>query len=84
MTEEELLEIIMTYLPESLEGWIGTGMAISAVLSLILPAPAEDSHRAYKICHRALCIFGLGASKLKAAGKIGKLAKIGKAIGRRP
>lgn len=83
MTEEELLEIILTFLPESLEGWIGTGMALSAVLSLILPAPADDSHPAYKVCHRAICIFGLGASKLRAAGKLGKLAKIGAAIGRR-
>ena len=77
MTEDELLELLLNFLPESLEGWLGTVIAIAAVLSLVLPAPAEESHPAYKICHRLICVFGLGAGRLKAAGKLGKLAKLG-------
>ena len=83
MTEDELVELLLNFLPESLEMWLGAGMAISAVLSMVLPAPAENSHPAYRICHRAICIFGLGASKLRAAGKLEKLGKIAKIIGRK-
>lgn len=72
MTEEELVEFLLAFLPESFGGWLGAGMAISAILSLILPKPAENSHPAWKICHRAICVFGLGAGKLKAAGRLAK------------
>lgn len=82
MSEEELLETIMALVPESLGVWLGAGMAASAVLSLILPAPAENSHPAYKICYRAIRIFGLGAGKLKGMGKIGAAARIGAALRR--
>lgn len=76
MTEDEILELLLNFLPESLEGWLGMGLAVCAILSLILPPPAEDAHPAYRIGHRLICIFGLGAGKLKAAGKIGKIGTL--------
>ena len=82
MTEDEILELLLNFLPESWEGWLGTVIAIAAVLSLVLPAPAEDAHPAYRIGHRLICIFGLGVGKLKAAGKLGKIARIGSILKR--
>ncbi len=79
MTEEDLLEILLAFLPESFEGWAATVVSVSAILSFILPAPAENAHPALRIGHRLIGILGLGATKLRAAGKIGGALRKGKA-----
>lgn len=71
MTEEELLEILLAFLPESFEGWAATVVSVSALLSFILPKPADDAHPVLRIGHKFICVMGLGATKLRAAGKIG-------------
>lgn len=83
MPEDEIIEILLGIMPESLEGWLGVSMAISALLSIILPAPSENAHPVLKIGHKAICVLGLGAGKLKGMGKIGAIAKIGAAIRRK-
>lgn len=74
MTEEDLLEVLTAFMPETLEGWLALAVILCAFLAIILPAPKEGSHPAWKTCHRAICILGMGAGKLRAAGKIGKIA----------
>ena len=70
MTEEELIEFLMAFLPESLEGWLAWAMLVSAVLSYVLPTPPDDAHPALRMGHRFICILGCGATKLRAAGKL--------------
>lgn len=70
MTEEELVEFLMAFLPESLEGWLAYAMLISAVLSCVLPAPSGDAHPALRAGYKFVCILGCGATRLRAAGKI--------------
>lgn len=74
MFEEELLEIIFAYIPATFEGWMGVAVAACALVSMAVPAPDETSHPAWKIGHRIISIIGLGAGKLRAAGKLGKIA----------
>lgn len=76
MGEEELVEVVLAYMPETFEGWAAVGVTICALVSLAVPAPAEDSHPVWKIGHRIISIIGLGAGKLRAAGKIGKIASV--------
>lgn len=73
MPEEELLELLLAFLPESLEDWAAYVVTVSAILSFILPTPADDAHPLLKAGHKAICVFGLGATKLKTAGKIGQI-----------
>lgn len=83
MTEEELLELLVALVPESFEGWMAIMVTASAILSIILPKPSDDAHPLVRIGHKAICLIGLGAGRLKAAGKIGAIAKIGSALRRR-
>lgn len=68
MDEAEILEMILAWLPETLEGWLAIGCGACAILAIAIPEPPESAHPAIKICHRLVCIFGLGAGKLRAAG----------------
>lgn len=72
MTEEELIELLMAFVPESFEGWLAYVIPISAILSYILPAPPENAHPVVKAGHKMLFILGIGASKIRAAGKVAK------------
>lgn len=76
MSEEELLELVIGFLPDTLEGWTGVVLVISAMLSLILPAPRSSDSAFYKGLHKALCIISLGTGKLKTAGRIGRFGRI--------
>lgn len=76
MTEAELLDMLAALAPEGWEGWLALGFGLCALLSVILPEPPESAHPALKCGHRALCILGLGASRLKAAGRLGKVARL--------
>lgn len=73
MSEDDLLELVVAFLPETLEGWAAVAVLACLVVSLVVPAPSEDSHPAWIIGHRLIRILGLGAGKLRGAGKIGKL-----------
>ena len=84
MDEAEILEFILACLPETFEGWAGLVMAGCAILSLALPAPAEDAHPLIRFGHRMMCIVGLGAGKLRTAGKLGKLGKLANLVRRKP
>lgn len=70
MTEEELIEFLMAFWPESLEGWLAYVMLASAILSYVLPKPSDDAHPILRAGHRFVCILGCGATKLRAAGKV--------------
>lgn len=76
MEELELVELILGYLPETLEGWAGIGLVICAILSIALPAPAEDAHPLVHAGHKIIRILGLGAGRLRTSGKLGKLVNI--------
>ena len=76
MTEDDLLELLTAFAPETLEGWLALGVIICAIVAVAVPPPAENSHPAWKVCHRVICIFGMGAGRMRAAGKIGKLGKL--------
>lgn len=80
MSEEELLELLISFAPERLESWAPIVVTASAFLSFILPKPKEDAHPLVRAGYKVICVFGLGAGRLKAAGKLGKLAKIGTAL----
>lgn len=81
MDEAEFLEFLISWLPDDPELWIGSVMAVCALLAIVLPKPCESAHPLFKIGHRVICVLGMGAGKLKAAGKIGKLGKIAKIFG---
>lgn len=76
MTEAELLDLLMGLMPEDWEGWLAAGFGLCAILSLIIPAPAKNAHPVLKCGHRTLCILGLGAGRLKAAGRLGKIGRL--------
>lgn len=78
--EAELLELLAALVPEGWEGWLALGFGLCALLSVILPEPSESAHPALKCGHRALSVLGLGASRLKAAGRLGKLVSLGKRL----
>ena len=84
MDESEILEFILAYLPETFEGWAGLVMALCAILSLALPAPAENAHPLVRFGHRLMRIAGLGAGKLRAAGRLGKIGKLASLLRRKP
>lgn len=73
MSEEELLELLVSFAPESLEGWMAIAVTASAILSYILPKPKEDAHILVRTGHKIICVLGLGATKLRAAGKVGQI-----------
>lgn len=75
MTEEDLFELILTFTPGSLEGWLATVVTISAFLSFILPKPDEDAHPLLRAGHKVICVLGLGATRLRAAGKVGGILR---------
>lgn len=76
MNEDDFLELLDFFMPESVEGWLAAGMIVCAVLAAILPEPDEKAHPAWKFCHKAIQICGMGAGKMKAAGRLGKLTGI--------
>ena len=76
MTEDDLLELLTAFMPETLEGWLAVAVIICAIVAVAMPTPPENAHPAVKVCHRIICIFGMGAGKMRAAGKLGKLAGI--------
>lgn len=78
MTEDELLEMLLAFVPENWGGWLAFAVTVAALLAIVLPAPKEDAHPAVRVCHRLVCILGLGSSRLRAAGKLGALLKKGK------
>lgn len=75
MPEDELLELLLACLPESLQGWLASVVAVSALLSFILPRPEPQAHPLLKAGHKIISVLGLGATKLRAAGKIGQLLR---------
>ena len=76
MNETELLELLEFFAPETLEGWLAAGVIICAVLAIVLPHPGEDSHPAWRLCHKIICVVGIGAGRMKAAGRLGKIGKL--------
>lgn len=76
MDEQEVIELLIAFLPETIEGWLAVAIMACLVLSLVLPAPSEDCHPAVKFGHRLICILGMGAGKLKSAGKIGNIGSL--------
>lgn len=81
MTEDDLLELLNIFLPETVEGWLAAVIIVCAIVAVAVPPPAENAHPALRVCHRIICIVGMGAGKMRAAGKIGKLGKIAKIFG---
>ncbi len=76
MDEDEIFEIILAYLPDTVEGWLALLFGACALVSLFVPAPPENCHPAWKIGHRLICIFGLGAGRLRSAGRLGKIGRL--------
>lgn len=76
MNEDDFLELLDFFMPETLEGWLAAGMIVCAVLAILLPHPDEDSHPAWRLCHKIICVVGMGAGKMKAAGRLGKIGKL--------
>lgn len=76
MGEDEILELLAYLAPETLEGWLAAAVIICAVAAVAVPPPAEDAHPLWKIVHRIISIVGLGAGKMRAAGRIGKLGQL--------
>lgn len=75
MTEDDLLELLSIFLPETVEGWLAAVIIICAVVAVAVPSLAENAHPVLRVCHRIICILGIGAGKMHAAGKISKLGK---------
>lgn len=73
MSEEELLELLVSLAPDSLEGWLAIVVTASAFLSYILPKPKEDAPILIRTGHKIISVLGLGATKLRAAGKVGQI-----------
>lgn len=76
MSEDELLELLAMLAPETLEGWLAIGVIICAIVAVAVPKPAENAHPVWKVCHRVISICGMGAGKMRAAGKIGKIGSL--------
>lgn len=76
MTEDDLLELLTAFMPESLEGWLALAVVICAIVAVAVPPPPDWAHPAVKGCHRIICILGMGAGKMRAAGKLGKIGKL--------
>lgn len=76
MDETQIAELLVEYLPESAEGWLGLLLLACALVSIAVPAPSGDSHPAWKVCWRIICVAGLGAGKIRTAGKLGTIAGI--------
>lgn len=76
MGEDEILELLAYLAPETLEGWLAAAVIICAVAAVAVPPPPEDAHPLWKIVHRIISIVGLGAGKMRAAGRIGKLGQL--------
>lgn len=74
--EEEIFEILAAVLPETLEGWLGFAFLACALVSLVIPEPSETAHPLWKAGYRLISICGLGAGKLRAAGRLGKIGSI--------
>lgn len=75
MSEEELLELLVSFAPESLQSWLALVVTVSAFLSFILPKPKADAHPLVCAGHKLICVLGLGAARLRAAGKIGRILR---------
>lgn len=84
MNEDELIELLTFLAPETLEGWLAWLVIICAFLAVALPAPAGNAHPLWKVSHRLISIIGLGAGKMRAAGKLGKIGKIASIFRKKP
>lgn len=82
MEMEEIIELAMSFLPETLEGWAAFGVVSCALVSLACPAPSETAHPAWKISHRIISVIGMGASKIRTARKIGSVSR--SILGKKP
>lgn len=72
MTEEELIELLLGFVPEAVWPWLGFVCVISAVLSVVLPAPSANAHPLLKAGYKLVCVLGIGACKIRATGKMVK------------
>ena len=78
MTEDDLLELLTAFMPESYEGWLAYLVILCAIIAVAVPRLPENCHPALRIGHRIICILGMGAGKIRAAGRIGKLGSLRK------
>lgn len=73
MAEDEIVELLAAFLPETLEGWAAVAVLACAVAAVALPRPPENCHPAIRLGHRLICIVGMGAGRLRSAGRIGRM-----------
>lgn len=49
--DEELFDLLLAYLPDSFEGWIGLAIVFCAVLASFWPKPSEKAHPFWRGLH---------------------------------
>ena len=76
MPEDEIVELLVAFLPETVEGWLAVAVLACLVVSLVVPKPPENCHPAIRLGHRLICMIGLGAGRLRGAGRIGKIGAL--------
>lgn len=79
--DADLVDILLSILPQSWEAWTGVVIIVCAILAAVLPRPPKTAHPAWHVCHRIICCLGLGASKVR--GRIGVDARVGSALRRK-
>ena len=67
--DEELLELVLAYLPESLETWVGLAIIICAFLPFFWPEPAESAHPFLRGLHALVRTLGRNISHARSRAK---------------
>lgn len=57
--DEDLFELFMAYLPESLAAWAGFAIVFCAVVAVFWPKPEENAHPFWKGLHALVNAIGL-------------------------
>lgn len=67
--DEELLELVLAYLPESLEAWVGLAIVACTVLTLIWPEPSKSAHPFVRGLHALVNALGRNLSGARSLAK---------------
>lgn len=75
--DEELFDLVLAYLPDSFEGWIGAAIVFCAVLAALWREPAETAHPLWRGLHRLVNAIAFNvrhARNIKARQKARKFS----------
>ena len=72
----QLIAVVMPYLPESWAGWVSTAIAAGAVFAAIVPKPKDNANVVWRFVYAVMNALGCNVARAKNASAVSGAASM--------